>query len=185
MAEIPSEPQEPKRDQSLAVRLLTAFAFSTVGAKLGFLGMPADVAALYPKGTPVSERTKGLTNGTMIHNLQKRMEQLVRHEGRSPISAMLIVTKYSTGISIAAAAAGAVIGWIRGGRVEHWKDIIKHPWRSTKLILGLESPPAPQAPALAIPPEDTPPTPATTRWQEKIRAEAVQASPEESLHARR
>lgn len=188
MAETPTEPQEPERKHSLAARLLTAAAFSTVGAKLGFLGVPADVAALYPKGTPLSERSKGLTNGTMLQNLQKRMEHLVKTEGRSPITAMLIVTKYSTGISIAASAAGAVIGWVRGGRVERWQDIIKHPWRSTKLILGLESPPAPAptvTPAPVFTLDESPSAAAPSKWKDKIKAQAAQTSPEDSLHARR
>ena len=130
-----STPPPPQEQHSLTARLLAATAFSTVAAKIGLIGTIMDANALFDKKATLREK--------LIHSfpkLQQRVAHLQINEGRSFIGAYASAMKYSLIIGTVATVAGAALGWVRGGRVESWKDIIYHPLRSTLLVVGLKQP---------------------------------------------
>src|SRR4051812_2086741 len=63
--ETPPTPEPPKQQHSLAARLLAALAFSTVGAKIGFIGMIPDAKDLC-KDMTWGQKLKGALNLTLF-----------------------------------------------------------------------------------------------------------------------
>ena len=135
----PTEP-EAKKPQSITARVITAAAFSTVGAKIGTFGMIPDASELLGKEMTMGQKFKGVFDGTLIRKMTERIQHLVVHEKKSVLSASASTMKWSLILTGIGMVGGAALGWARGGRIENWKDIITHPWRSTKLVLGLEQP---------------------------------------------
>jgi len=173
----PSEqPKEPPKKPGIGSRLLVATAFSTLGAKIGTLGMIADAnAAFEGQKLTLGEKIKGLFNGKLFDALLKKKEGL-RKQGISRPRAYATVAKYWLALSTIGAIAGGIIGWIRGGEVENWKDIIHHPVKSSKLVFGIK-PHAAAAPETAA---TAPPTPASAeetpaKWAESVQPRGTHA----------
>lgn len=147
------------RQQSLAAKLLTSLAFSTVGAKLGLIGLIPDAnAAMAGENLSFGEKVKGVFNGKLVqrimektqetlvndpafHKFEQGLELSLKEKGRLLWSMTGKNAKWTLAITGVGTVAGGVLGWVRGGKVEKWQDIFTHPIRSTKLVLGLETPP--------------------------------------------
>lgn len=138
----PEPKPEPPKQHSVAARLVTAAAFATVGGKIGTLGMIPDANALMGSEMTMGKKLKGVFDGTLLKKCAEKIQHLIVHENKSMMSATASTMKYSLILTGVGMVGGAVLGWMRGGRIENWKDIIVHPWRSTKLVLGLEEPKA-------------------------------------------
>jgi hypothetical protein len=133
-----TQPQEKKH--SLGARIILALAFSTVGAKLGLFGMLADGAKLLRGEGSFGSKLRGLP--------EKLNSEFIKHlpQDRFPTNGEMLkaygkVFKFTLIITAVASVAGLVLGWVRGGRIEHAKDILLHPIRSTKLVLGIGTKP--------------------------------------------
>jgi len=132
--------EQPKQRHSLAARLFVATAFSGVTAKLGMLGTVADVSAIVGKELTFGEKLRGVFSKSFLEKFNDKLVDLVER-GNSPLIASVKVFKWTMIVGAVASVAGFVVGWARGGLIADWKDIIKHPWRSTKIIFGAEKPP--------------------------------------------
>lgn len=136
--ENPTPPQEKKH--SLGARTLVALGFGTVGAKIGTLGMIADAKELYAgKNLSMWQKVRGTLDGTMSQALSENITKDLE-AGMSISRSLGKAMKYSLITTAVGTAAGTIIGWIRGGRIENWKDIIKHPIDSSKIIFGVGTP---------------------------------------------
>ncbi len=129
---------EPPKQHSVAARLVTAAAFATVGGKIGTFGMIPDANALMGSEMTMGKKVRGVFDGTLFKKCAEKIQHLMVHEKKSMMSATASTMKYSLILTGVGMIGGAALGWMRGGRIENWKDIITHPWRSTKLVLGLE-----------------------------------------------
>lgn len=116
---------EPKHNKS--GRAALALAFSWVGAKLGLLGMVADASHLL-KGQPKNIRSM---KNALGQQLQKEFDA-----GNGPIKSQLKIFKYTLITTYAGMAVGALLGWIRGNRVESSKEVFHHPFRSLKIMFS-------------------------------------------------
>lgn len=135
---VKTETASPETKQhSITARVVTAVAFATVGGKIGTLGMIPDANELLGKEMSMGKKLRGVFDGTLLKKCAEKIQHLMVHEKRSMLSASASTMKYSLILTGVGMAGGAALGWIRGGRIENWKDIITHPWRSTKLVLGL------------------------------------------------
>ncbi|MDX1974848.1 MAG: hypothetical protein SFT92_04150 [Rickettsiales bacterium] len=175
MADVPNTadttPDAPKK-QSLGARLLVATAFSTIGAKIGFIGTAMDVNDLF-KNTEmtVGQKIRASFNGQLTEKLMEKIKDIMRIENKGAVSAIAKASKYTIITTVAGTALGAVMGWVRGGRIEHWKDIFIHPWESTKIIVGLQEPHTAKAvekPVPVVPVEEYHPD---NKWQQRVAAE--------------
>jgi hypothetical protein len=169
--EVPgTQPQEKKH--SLGARIILALAFSTVGAKLGLFGTLADGAKLLGGEGSFGSKVRGLPD--------KLTSEVIKHlpQDRFPTNGEVFkaygkVFKFTLIITTVASIAGLVLGWVRGGRIEHAKDILLHPIRSTKLVLGIGTKSSePQTEAQSSSLQKTDPSKETaensTYWQNKI-----------------
>lgn len=172
-----NEQLEPRK-HSLFARIMVGFGFSAVGAKLGLLGTVADLNAVVGKDLTLSQKFRGVFSKEILGKLSDKMEHLLG-EGKSLPRAMTSVTKWTMIVTGVGAIGGLVVGWMRGGLIENWKDPFTHPIRSTKIIFGFEKPPASspkvQEPAkvMAVTEE---PKPVTDKWVDKVQARASHAA---------
>jgi hypothetical protein len=104
--------------------------------------MIPDANALMGKEITLGKKLVGVFDGTLLKKCAEKIQHLMVHEKKSMMSATASTMKYSLILTGVGMVGGAVLGWMRGGRIENWKDIIAHPWQSTKLVLGLEEPKA-------------------------------------------
>lgn len=149
-------PNEVKQEHSFFARLLAATGFSIVGAKLGLLALPIDANAIFDKEKlTFKEKVNSIFDGTFKQKLGEKATILMQKDFapilergiqptqqeiiKSSIVTTLKLTKYSTIIGIVGMGAGAILGWVRGGLIENWKDIFTHPLDSTKIVLGFEA----------------------------------------------
>jgi hypothetical protein len=162
---------EAPKKHSLFSRILVATAFSTVGAKIGFLGSVADANAVLKEGTTMTfgQKIRASFNGTLIKKLGEKVATIMEQERKGPWVASAKVMKYTLITTGIGTVGGAILGWIRGGRVESWKDIFKHPIDSTKLILGFKRPGAQASDVAPIPgANETPEN--SDKWQNYVQS---------------
>lgn len=131
-----------QRKHSLGARLMAALGFGSAGAKLGMFGIIFDAnSAMAGANMTIGEKFKGMFNGklkTMV--IEKLGANMAKNPHANIGMEILKATKWSAGLMAGGLVVGSVVGWIRGGLIENWKDVFKHPVRSTKIILGFASP---------------------------------------------
>jgi hypothetical protein len=94
---------------------------------------------MFPKGTSLSSKFKKAFSKDIFPLFEKAVMQQLE-KGRSPTMAALAAFKWSMILPTVGGIILGVIGWKRADRIADSKDIIKHPIKSTKIILGLEEP---------------------------------------------
>jgi hypothetical protein len=129
-------PTEHKK-HSLVSRIGLALAFSTIGAKIGTLGMIADASAAFQgESMTLGEKFRGVFNGNLAEKLQERIMSTNPESMSAVLKASSKVFKFTFITTAVGMVGGGVLGWVRGSRVEHAKDIFIHPIKSLKLVLG-------------------------------------------------
>lgn len=85
------------------------------------------------------ERVKRTLSNEIIYLLK---DDIVRQmeKGRSQLAALLVTTKWSTIAPIVGGIGLGILGWKRADKIKNSKDIITHPWESTKILLGFKEP---------------------------------------------
>lgn len=137
---IESTEKKPPEKHNLGAKIGISFLLGgVIGGKLAIPGLIADAYNLFPKGTPFMERVKRTFSQDIIHLLQDDIAKQI-NKGRSHLTALLVTTKWSTIAPIVGGIGLAVIGWKRADKIKNSKDIITHPWESTKIILGFKEP---------------------------------------------
>lgn len=133
----PEKTDDPQK-HTWASKLAVAAAFSAVGAKLGLVGLIADAnEVLGAEKMSFIEKLKSAFNGTFFKSLKKRKKELMEVKGKNFLEASFHLTKnYMIASTVIGFIAG-IVGWVRGGEIENPKDIVNHPIKSTKVILGL------------------------------------------------
>lgn len=132
-----TEEQEDKKEHHTASRSVVALAFAYIGHNLWPIGLLIDGASIV-KGEKNKLRT--IFDGTLRRNLKEQIKNQTPDNPTSfqKLKARTNVFKYTfiaTGIGV---AAGGILGWMRGSRIESPKFIIKHPIKATKLVLGIK-----------------------------------------------
>ena len=137
----------PEKKHNLGAKLLISLGVGGfISGKVALLGLVADVNNLFPKGTALGSKIKQTFSKEILPLIGKSVEHEMRVNGRSEIMATLAATKWFNAIFVASSVVLGVIGWQRADRISDSNDIFKHPWKSTKIILGLQEPdPAPAA----------------------------------------
>ena len=141
----PVEPTPaPEEKHNLTAKLLIGVGLGGfIGGKLAIPGLVMDANNLFPKGTPLGTKFKQVFSKEVFQLIHQAV-QAEMDKGRGKWMAGLVATKWSMGLWTIGTVALSVIGWNRADRIRDSKDIVKHPWKSTKIILGLQEPdPAP------------------------------------------
>ena len=135
------QPTEEKKD-SIASRALVATVFGGVlASKVNNIGALMDANnVLKEHNLTVGQKIRSVFTGDLFVKLKEKHDFIKKVENKGTIKAGLKVFKYSVITSVIGGAIGAGLGWTLGGRIKDWKDIIKHPWQSTKLMFGIEKP---------------------------------------------
>lgn len=137
-SEIPSE--QPEKKHNFGAKLAVSVGLGGfVGGKLAIPGAVIDLNGMFPKGTSLGSKFKQVFSKDVIPLIEKAITQQLE-KGRSPSMAMLASMKWSLILPTVGGIVLGVIGWKRADRIADSKDIIKHPIKSTKIILGLEEP---------------------------------------------
>ena len=132
---------QPEKKHNLGAKIGVGLTLgSVVGGKLAIPGMVMDLNGLFPKGTPLGTKFKKTFSKEIAPIMQEALMYQMEIKGRKPLMAVLAATKWSTILSTAGFVVLGAIGWKRADRLNDSKDIIKHPIKSTKIILGLEEP---------------------------------------------
>jgi hypothetical protein len=134
------QPTQEKKD-SIASKALVATAFGYVGAKIGTIGSLVDAnEILKEQKLTTGEKIGSLFNGKLWKELKNQTAEIMEKENKGLLAASTKTMKYGIITTAIGATAGVAVGWVRGGRVDNWKDIVKHPWESTKIVFGAEKP---------------------------------------------
>jgi len=175
-----TDPNAPQK-QSLGARTLVAAAFSAIGAKLGFIGTVMDVNHLFKdKEMTLGKKMHAVFSPEIIEKTMVEVRSVMRAEKKSMLSAIAKVNKFGITTTMAGVAVGAILGWVRGGRIEHWKDIFDHPIESTEIILGLKAPHAStnkDAAKQEAAPERAEDSPANNSWQQQVASTQLPKQP--------
>ncbi len=141
-AQTPTPDSHPvKNNDNLASRAIASAAFATVGAKLSYLGIFKDIDnILGNQKVSFWQKVKWTVNGTLWKKTKQKIHYLREIEQASALASFFQLTKTNNTVMAIGAAIGAVVGWVRGDRIENWKDIIKHPVDSTKIVFGFKEP---------------------------------------------
>lgn len=131
---------EHEKKKNLGAKIGVAFVFgSVIGGKLSIPGLVMDLNNMFPKGMPVGAKFKTTFSKEVVPLVQEAITQEMV-KGRGPLIAMLVATKWSMILPTVGGLALGIIGWQRADRIRNSEDIIKHPIKSTKIILGLQKP---------------------------------------------
>lgn len=176
LAQTPTPDSHPvKNNDNLASRAIASAAFATVGAKLSYLGTFKDVDnILGNQKVSFWQKVKWTVNGTLKDKVKEKIHYLQETEQESALISYLKLMKVSSKLMGIGAAIGAVVGWVRGDRIENWKDIIKHPVDSTKIVFGIKEPKKAEDTTLYAKAENNagvtnPLQPNSTNWQDYAR----------------
>lgn len=143
---------EPKG--SFWAKFWVAMGFSTVTDKVGFLaGGLMDLNKLVGPELTLKEKLHTAIHPTKMLNKLREHAGAEYHEAAAlKFESLSHFGKYALEFGktfgklgknflwggLVTAVVGWVIGWARGERLNKASDLIHHPWRSTKIILGLE-----------------------------------------------
>lgn len=163
-----NQDQQPtqEKNHSIASRALVATAFGYVGAKIGTVGSLIDANELLKEEKTVGQKIGSVFNGKLWSELKKQTVNIMETENKNILQASAKTMKYGIIGTVVGVGAGGVIGWIRGGRIDNWKDIVKHPWQSTKIIFGAEKPNSETAQNVASAQAITTKPENSTKWQD-------------------
>jgi hypothetical protein len=141
--------QPTQEKHNTASRLLTATVFGAlVAGKVNSIGQVADVKNILGKANEISkDELKNMKYtkkfriiwDAVVNNFKTEMNNY-----SNPVKGFIVAGskafKYTIITSVIGGAVGGAIGWKLGERIENWRDLYKHPWQSTKIMLGLEKP---------------------------------------------
>jgi len=140
MQETKNQPDTPTDGKhNTGAKIGVAFAFGTVGAKLGIPAMAIDLNSIFPKGMGMVEKVKKTFSREIGPLIMQRIGHFIE-KGHSELSSIVLATKWSTVVSTVGMLGLGTVGWMRADRIQNSSDIVKHPITSTKILLGMEEP---------------------------------------------
>ena len=135
--EIPPAP-EKKHNLGAKIGIATTLGL-VVGGKISMIGLIPDLNNMFPKGTTFGAKWKTVFSKDVLPLFNEALQAQVK-KGHNPFVAYILATRWSGIAFLISGGALGVLGWKGADRIENSSDIWHHPVKSTKLILGLESP---------------------------------------------
>jgi hypothetical protein len=138
----PSSENTREKDHTIASRSLVATACGVVLAgKVNNIGLVMDANHLLnKKNHTLWQKICSPFNKELWHELKAEFKSVMERENKGVIATIPKVLKYSVVTTVIGGAIGAALGWKLGGRIDNWKDIIKHPWESSKILFAIKKP---------------------------------------------
>lgn len=136
----PSPENVREKDHTIASRSLVATAFGVVLAgKINNIGLVMDANHLLNKKNRTTwQKICSPFNKELWHELKSEFSTVMQKENKGVIATIPKVLKYSVLTTVIGGVIGAALGWKLGGRIDNWKDIIKHPWESSKILFAIK-----------------------------------------------
>lgn len=159
-----------------ASRVITSAFFAKLFA--GVLNNPGQIMdvnnalASQNKSMTFTEKVGSLFTTGFWKKLWAQHQKIIEKEfPNNPVKGFFVATnrvlKYTIIFSAVGGTIGAVLGWSLGDRIKDSKDLYKHPWQSTKILLGITKPDAEQTPPTMLAENKKPAQEATTtKWQD-------------------
>ncbi len=139
MDKLETETASDAEKKNVASRSLVATAFGVAGFKLSNIGTAVDVNEML-KGMTPWEKTKAIFSKEIFAKIGHKINSIAKEENINKAMATAKAARYTLITGAIGAAAGGVIGWVRGDKIDNWKDIIHHPIDSTKIVFGFKEP---------------------------------------------
>ncbi|MEQ1789467.1 MAG: hypothetical protein ABL857_03385 [Rickettsiales bacterium] len=132
---------EQKNKENIASKALVAGSFGFVGMKIGTIGSIMDADKILKKeNLTFGQKLGSVFNGKLWNSLVNEADIIMKTENIGKFKAYSKTMKYGIITTAAGAAALGAIGWVRGGLIDNWKDIIHKPLESTKIVFGMKKP---------------------------------------------
>ncbi len=175
-----TQPIEEKKN--LASRVIAATAFAKIFA--GVINNPGQIidANRIFQGEPMSltDKARSVWSGDAWKRLKAQSQSIRDKYPENKIKGWFIATnhvfKYTVITGTIGGIIGAVLGWSLGDRIKDSKDILKHPWRSTKIMLGIDKPEAEPATPTMLAHDKKPEQEKSTKWQDYTKDRPVNSA---------
>ena len=138
----------PPPKKHTATRIAVALGAWEIGSKLGWIGNAIDASRVLKetgKGMGIRQR------GDALWRIMQDMAAKDPNKIVGWIKAILHVGKFSLLLQLGGGLTLGVLGWMRAEKLGSAGQILHHPIRSLKILVGLENPPAPATPLPPMP----------------------------------